>query len=238
MERSALWQGLDRLSVIAVLVVAGLVGWRVLVPAGQPTRQATTVPTPEEPVPMGNRAMLGSGTAPVGMIVFSDFECPFCGRFARETWPAVRDKYVTTGRVSVAFWHVPLENIHPLARRAAELADCAGRQGRFWEFHDRMFGVGLPGSAGAPPLSEEVVQAGIRGAGLDNSALDKCASDVAPGDVQSDIAAATKFGVRSTPTFFLGTLSNGTLKVSKVISGAKPLVTFTEDLDSLLGKTK
>jgi protein-disulfide isomerase len=73
----------------------------------------------------------GSDSARFGILTLSDFACPFCARFARETLPLVSDKYLKTGEVVLAFRHHPLERIHRDAVKAAVAADCAGDQGRF-----------------------------------------------------------------------------------------------------------
>lgn len=83
---------------------------------------------------------LGKKDAPVIMIEFSDFQCPFCGRFWKDTLPQIKKDYVDTGKVLFVYKDFPLRQIHPLAQKAAEAANCAAEQGKFWEYHDALFG--------------------------------------------------------------------------------------------------
>lgn len=96
------------------------------------------VPLPDQPISLDGAKVKGNATAPVALIMFSDFQCPFCAGFASETLPELEREYVATGHVVIAFRHFPLDN-HPLALKAAQGAECAEQQGRFWDMHDRMF---------------------------------------------------------------------------------------------------
>lgn len=106
-------------------------------PAGRGGRPAP--PLPAQPLSISDAVVKGSERAKVVLIAFSDFECPYCSRFAKDTLPVLDEKYVRTGRVRVAFRHLPIESIHPTAFKAAEASECAREQGRFWEMHDRLF---------------------------------------------------------------------------------------------------
>lgn len=83
--------------------------------------------------------VLGSPSAPVTMVEFSDFECPFCQQFHTATWPQLKAKYIDTGKVRYIYKDFPLANIHPHAQRAAEAAACMATQGKFWEYADTLF---------------------------------------------------------------------------------------------------
>jgi protein-disulfide isomerase len=74
-------------------------------------------------------------------MVFSDFECPFCGRFAKDTLPTIRTEYVDNGQFQLAFRHLPLTTLHPRALPAAVAAECAAAEGVFWVYHDLLFGT-------------------------------------------------------------------------------------------------
>jgi protein-disulfide isomerase len=97
------------------------------------------LPLPAEPVSLEGAALKGSEAASVAMIEFAEFECPYCLRFVQNTLPALTTKYIDTGQVLFALRHFPLEAIHQQAFKASEAAECAGRQGRFWEMHDAVF---------------------------------------------------------------------------------------------------
>ena len=82
---------------------------------------------------------LGRPDAPVTLVEFSDYQCPFCGRFFSATLSTLKRDYIDTGKVRYVFRDYPLAQIHPQARKAAEAAHCAGDQGKYWEMHDRLF---------------------------------------------------------------------------------------------------
>ena len=83
--------------------------------------------------------MRGEPSAPIGLIEYSDFECPFSTKFSQQTLPRLDREYITTGRLILVFKHLPLERIHSHARQAANVANCADRQGKFWTIHDQFF---------------------------------------------------------------------------------------------------
>lgn len=81
---------------------------------------------------------IGNANAPVTMIEFSDYQCPFCLRFWSETLPQIKKDYIDTGKVKFVYRDFPL-NIHPMAEPSARAANCAGEQGKYWEYHDKIF---------------------------------------------------------------------------------------------------
>lgn len=179
---------------------------------------------------LSKAAMRGSLAAPITIAEVSDFECPFCGRFARDTEPALVKQYVDSGKVRWAFVHLPLP-IHQLAFKAAEAAACAGDQGKFWEMHALLFAQ--QGSALAPAL---LPQKGTV-LGLNQSAYTGCLDSAkhAP-EVQAHIDMMRPFRITGTPTFFIGTLDakTGVLQAKRRIIGAKPLAVFQQAFDELL----
>lgn len=90
-------------------------------------------------VDLGMAPRKGSATAPVTLVEFSDFECPFCGRFFSQTLSQIQKDYIDTGKVQLVYKQFPLTSIHKNAQAAAEASLCANEQGRFWEFHDGVF---------------------------------------------------------------------------------------------------
>lgn len=87
-------------------------------------------------------SVLGDSNAKVVLVEFSDFECPYCVRHFSQTWPDIKKNYVDAGKIKVIFKNFPL-NFHPNAQKAAEAAECAGNQGKFWEMHDKIFSVSI-----------------------------------------------------------------------------------------------
>ncbi len=90
-------------------------------------------------VGLGTLPALGNQAAPVTLIEFSDYQCPFCGAFYKNTEITLKKDYVDTGKVKLVYRDFPLTQIHPGAQKGAEAARCAGDQGKYWEFHDGVF---------------------------------------------------------------------------------------------------
>lgn len=98
-----------------------------------------SVSVEKKSVDLGNAARKGKANAPIVLIEFSDFECPFCGRFFSQTLSQIEKDYVDTGKVLFVYKHYPLTSIHTNAKPAAEASACAAEQGKFWEYHDQIF---------------------------------------------------------------------------------------------------
>lgn len=90
-------------------------------------------------VGVGNLPVLGKENAPVTLIEFSDYECPFCGRHYNQTEPQIKKDYIDTGKVKFYYRDYPLSQIHPGAQKSAEAARCAADQNKYWEYHDALF---------------------------------------------------------------------------------------------------
>ena len=99
---------------------------------------------PTEPVSIDGAPRLGRADAPIVVVQYVDFQCPYCGTVAREGVPVIIDSHIKPGKVQLIFRHLPLDRIHPMARQAAEVAECAGQQGKFWEMHDVLFKAATP----------------------------------------------------------------------------------------------
>jgi protein-disulfide isomerase len=167
---------------------------------------------------------LGPADAPVTIVEFSDFQCPYCGR-ASSTVKQIHERYPK--QVRIVYRNLPLENIHPNARNAAEAAACADAQGRFWDFHDRLF-------ANQRALAPEDLQRYAKEIGLDTAAFDQCVKDRKfQAKVDGDLAAANQAAGGAgksrlgTPAFFV----NGVL-----LSGAKPADDFYRLIDAELAR--
>ena len=134
-----------------MLVVATV----VLVKHFSPSRSPGPPPValPSDPISLDASTTIGGREARAGMIIFSDFQCPYCASFARKSWPELKKAYVDTGLISVSFRHLPLEEIHSEAFKAAEIAECAARQDVFWETHDRLFAVFGERQTASPKLN-------------------------------------------------------------------------------------
>jgi len=170
--------------------------------------------------------VLGPEDAPVVIIEFTDLQCPYCARFATQTFPQLRRNYVDTGRVRFASQDLPLP-YHKFAVPAAVAARCAGEQGRFWEFREALF------SAQAT-LRDEPYAGLARQFGLDLGQFAACRSDERQtARVLEGIDLARANGITSTPTFLIGRLVDGQFQGDK-ISDAQPYEVIAAKIDELL----
>ena len=166
----------------------------------------------------------GDVNAKVTIVEFSDFQCPFCKRFFDETEGQLNDQYVKTGKVKIYFRNYPLP-FHQNAQKAAEAAECAGQQGKFWEMHDVMFTKGAGDGTGLAVADLKQYAADLK---LDttkfNTCLDTSATAAA---VKKDSDDGQAAGVSGTPSFIV----NGQLVV-----GAQPFSAFKTAIDAALAK--
>lgn len=159
---------------------------------------AEAVPeVPREPMALREGAVIGDPAAPVVVVEYSDFQCPFCVRFAQDMLPRLLATYVQSGKVLWAYRHYPVEFTHRQAFRLAEAATCAERQGRFWQFHDRLF-------ANPGDLDESSILRLGESIGLDRDVFVTCLDYGATVAVRKDIVIGNTLGVEKTPAFFVG----------------------------------
>lgn len=179
-------------------------------PAPSPTVDIKTL--------MDNDAVLGDDDAPITIVEFSDFECPFCGRFHTQTWPELKQKYIDTGKVKFVYRDFPL-SFHPQAQKAAEAAECAGEQDKFWEMHELLFNPGVQG--GVASFKQYASQIGLNTAKF-NDCLD---SGKMIAEIRKDIADGAAVGVQGTPAFYVNGVE---------VSGAQPFQVFQQIIDGQL----
>jgi protein-disulfide isomerase len=174
---------------------------------------------PRQKVAAAGSPAKGAANAPVEMIEFSDFQCPFCQRAN----PTVQQVLTTYGdRIHFVYRHYPLPN-HPNARPAAEAAACANEQGKFWPYHDRLF-------ASAGKLSDGDLKQGAAELGLNTSQFNSCVdTHKFRAQVDADMKAGEEAGVNGTPAFFI----NG-----RSLSGAQPFEVFKKIIDEELSSSR
>jgi protein-disulfide isomerase len=193
-------------------------------------RSSSTPPT--EPGAPPTRAFneLGPADAPVTIIEFSDYQCPYCAHFALETFPGIRRAYVDTGKVRYAARDLPLP-FHAFAVPAAVAARCAGEQGRFWEYRDELFRN--QSQIGRAPYAELASQLG-----LDQEKFEACrAAGQQEAAVRADAAMARSHGISSTPSFVVGRFVDGEFEAEK-FSGSKSPKDFAARIDAALATAK
>lgn len=171
----------------------------------------------------------GDAKARVAIMEYSDFDCPYCGRYAREIYPKLRDAYIKTGKVKYFFRDLPLEE-HPQAGFKANLARLAGEQGKFWEAHDWLFAHQTPMDAKGEDLFAEELK--LNRAKIGTGAEDGKYNPV----IQASMNSARHYQISGTPAFIIGTLSEDgrIFTADKVFMGAQTLDGFKEILDGLL----
>ncbi len=191
------------------------------------SRMPPAAAVPDAPLPILGAPSKGAPDAPVVVIEYADFQCPFCGQFARDTLPAIVKQYVETGKVRLVFKNMPLQEIHPNALMAAEAAQCAGEQGKFWEVHDSLFAD--------QRLDENSLVAKVKATGVDFRRFSECVRGAGATKVREDLTAARGLGFRVTPTFLIGRpAGDGLVKVDQMLTGTKDASVFATTIDAVL----
>jgi protein-disulfide isomerase len=167
--------------------------------------------------------VLGKAEAPVTLVEYSDFQCPYCLRHFSETQSRLIAEYVNTGKVKIVFKNFPIPELHPQAFQASVAAECAAEQGKFWAYHDVLFQ-----RFGARTI--DYTPAGLGGYAvslqLDRDKFDACLRDEKiSARINADRQEGNRLGVRGTPTFFI----NG-----QQLVGAQPYEAFKAALDAAL----
>ena len=167
-------------------------------------------------IPTEGSISLGPREAPIVIVEFSDFQCPYCRRFHQETFQSLMDAY--PGKIRFVYRNLPLTQIHSEAFPAAVAARCANDQDAFWKYHNRLFS--------SETLGEQTYIQYAADLGLDTEAFKACLDSGVHDDlIQSDMDFAMNLGVQSTPTFFINGLA---------IVGAQPITAFKQLIDKEL----
>ncbi|MBT3721364.1 thioredoxin domain-containing protein [archaeon] len=162
---------------------------------------------------------LGKSNAPVTIIEYADYECPFCKRFHDDTFDQIKKEYINTGKVKFVFSNFPL-SFHQNAYKAAQAAECAHEQGEFWDYHDLLF-------KNQADLSYENFKKWAKDLGLSSSRFNNCMDEERyKKEVNDDFNEGQQQGAKGTPAFFI----NG-----KLVSGAQPYQNFKKEIDEALG---
>lgn len=170
-------------------------------------------------------AMLGDKNASVTIIEFSDFQCPFCRKFWEDTLPQIKKEYIDTGKARLIYRDFPLD-FHAGAEPAAEAAECAEEQDKFWEFHDRVFAEQAKQGQGTIQFGVDDLKKWAKGINLNTTKFNQCLdSGKYKDEVAKDVAEGTAAGVSGTPTVFV----NG-----QKIVGAQPFAAFKAVIDQAL----
>lgn len=208
----------------------GFTGGGTTIPTQNPTQNPTANETARVFVSAGSNALLGKSDAPVTIIEFSDYQCPYCARAATQVEPQIKTDYVDTGKVKFAFRNFPL-GFHPNAMPAAIAAECASEQGKYWEFHDALFAN--QSSWSQLNDSSTALKDIATKLNLDMSKWNSCLNDTKIKDeISKDASDGTTAGVQGTPTYFIGNDKNGYV----MLVGAQPYDAFKQAIDAELAK--
>lgn len=208
----------------AVGILTGFFIWgynQPAVTANQPTGQvgagATQAPQyVRYDIATDGYPSLGPADAPITIVEFGDFQCPFCKRFQQETYQSLMDAY--PGKIRFVYRNLPLTSIHPEAFPAAIASLCANEKNLFWEYHDKLFA--------GENLSRDIYLQYANDLGLNTEEFTACLDSGKYDDfIQQDMDFALNLGVQSTPTFFINGLA---------IVGAQPLSSFQNLIDKEL----
>jgi len=169
---------------------------------------------------------LGADDAPVTLVEFGDFQCPFCKKFHTAVYADLKKNYIDTGKIRFVSRDLPLD-FHPFAMKAAEAARCAGDQGKYWELRDALY------SKEVPP-SDDVIAKAVESLSLDSKSFQSCLdSHRYKADVQKDASDAAALQISGTPTFVLARSAKDKLDGVRIL-GAQPFSSFQTIIDGLL----
>jgi protein-disulfide isomerase len=226
-SKPMLWKGL--VAVLGILFVASIFtgGFRIggsdtakEAQAAQPRQAAPSNPSIDMEELIDDDTIKGNPNAPVTIVEWSDFECPFCTRFYEETLGQITKEYIDTGKVKLVYRDFPL-GFHAQAQKAAEAAECAGEQGKFWEMHDALFDNGVSGGVTS-------FKSFAKDIGLNTEDFDECLDSGQMADeVKKDMADGQRVGITGTPGFII----NGQL-----VTGAQPFENFRQVIEAELAK--
>ena len=194
------------------------------------------LPTNQPSIPLkisaDNDPIIGNPDAPITIIEFSDFQCPFCARFHIETLPTIMEEYIEKGDVKLVFRDFPLQNIHPNAVPASVAAECANEQGEFKEMHDILFEKQNEWSNLETGYAIELFNQYSEQINLEHEQFTSCLSTAKyVKEIQNDLNDGRMYGITGTPGFFIGNQEIGFVE----LKGAQPFESFKKVIDSQLG---
>lgn len=224
---SRMRSGLDVVSTIAIIVAASVLIWTLLDKRLSRPAEQKLVTQVEGLRIDAARARNAIGSGQIAIVEFSDFQCPFCSKHARETFPILMREFIESGMVRYVALHYPLQAVHPLALQASEAAECAARQGRFWDMHQRLFADSR--------LSDADLLHHAEALGLDRTRFVQCLErEESLENVLVDQAEGERLGVKGTPAFFVGRVRNdGGIDLLIRIAGAAPPEVFAQQIAAI-----
>ena len=193
------------------------------------------LPTNQPSIPLkissGNNPVIGNPDAPITIIEFSDFQCPFCAKFHMQTLPTIMDEYINKGTVKLVFRDFPIQSIHPNAVPASIAAECANEQGEFEQMYHMLFEKQKEWSNLETAYAITAFNQYASELQLNEEKFDSCIKNVKYiEEVQKDLNEGRTYGVTGTPGFFIGNEKIGFVE----LKGAQPFESFKKVIDSQL----
>ena len=193
------------------------------------------LPTNQPVLPLkispGNNPVIGNPNAPITIIEFSDFQCPFCAKFHMQTLPTIMDEYINKGKVKLVFRDFPIQSIHPNAVPASIAAECANGQGKFEQMYHMLFKKQKEWSNLETSYAIALFNQYASELQLNEEKFDTCIKNVKYiEEVQKDLDEGRTFGVTGTPGFFIGNEEIGFVE----LKGAQPFESFKKVIDNQL----
>ena len=194
------------------------------------------LPTKQPSIPLeisaDNDPVIGNPDAPITIIEFSDFQCPFCARFHIQTLPTIMEEYIEKGSVKLVFRDFPIQSIHPNAVPASVAAECANEQGKFKQMHDMLFEKQKEWSDLETVYAIELFNQYSEQINLEQEQFSSCLSTAKyVKEIQNDLDDGRTYGVTGTPGFFIGNQQIGFVE----LKGAQPFESFKNVIDKQLG---
>lgn len=173
----------------------------------------------------------GNQDAPITIVEFSDFQCPFCARFQIQTLPLILEQYVETGKVKFVYRDFPIQNSHPNAMPAAAASECAHEQDKYWEYHDALFENQAVWNKVEITSAITIFKEFATELNLNQEQFDSCLdSGKYIEEIKNDLNDGRNYGITGTPGFFIGNDDIGFVK----LNGAQPFEAFKSVIDSQL----
>jgi protein-disulfide isomerase len=234
-KKVTLWQLISGILFVLLLVSiftngfglgdGGATGAAAAEPAKEPAKPTEPAKAPAKPkldvgnLDLANTHFKGDKDAPVTIVVYDDFQCPFCAKFETGAWPKLKEEYIDTGKVKFYYKHFPL-GFHQLAQPASEASECAGDQDKFWEMHDKIF-------ENQASLTRDNLDVWADDLDLDVDEFKKCMEDGKyAAKVKADFEEGKSAGITGTPSFIVQ---------DELLVGAQPFEKFKQVIDAKLG---
>lgn len=218
--------------IVAATVISGTILYSKTIPLQEKTIVSSNQNKNNQPavavdVSVDDDAILGESDAPVTIIEFSDFQCPFCRKFWKDALAQIIKDYVDTGKAKLVFRDYPL-SFHPMAIPSAQAAECAKEQGKFWEMHDIMFEEQEKLGTGTVQYTNDDLKNWAGKIGVNTTQFNECFdSEKYKAEIEKDAADGSTAGVTGTPAIFI----NG-----RLTAGAQPFSVFKTIIDQELKK--